>query len=252
MSRDPWHVIQCKACNFVYLQNPPVYEELKENLSWEKLFNGDFKRRHPKGKKRLSSRFAREFLRYVVEPIIPRMNVPKLLDRFASPGDVLDVGCGNGRTLRGLDSRFTPWGIEIAVEAAKEARQYFSERGGDVELATALNGLKVQPDDKFTAVVMRSYLEHEISPREALAESYRVLQKGGVIILKTPNFGSINAWITGNKWCGIRLPAHVNYFRPAELEKMVVDTGYRVEHFNMFRYRPPTSDNMWLIGKKPD
>lgn len=252
MSRDQWTVLECGHCRFVYLQNPPVYEELTDKLAWEKLFNADTLRRHPGGKKRLSSRIARNILVYAVEPIIPRLNIPSLLKRFASPGAVLDVGCGDGLTLDGLSSGFIPWGIEISKELARKAKDNFSKLGGDVVQGTALDGLQEQSSGKFSAVVMRSYLEHEISPRRALSESFRVLQPGGIIIIKTPNFGSINAKVTGNKWCGIRLPAHVNYFRPSDLSKIVTDTGYHVMHFNMFRYRPPTSDNMWLIAQKPD
>jgi SAM-dependent methyltransferase len=252
MSRDQWKVIECGQCRFVYLQNPPVYKELTDKFAWEKLYNADKLRRHPGGKKRLSSRFARKLLLYTVEPIMPRLNIPTLLERFATSGAVLDIGCGDGSTFNGLNSRFIPWGIEISRELAREAKVNFSKYGGEVSQGTALEGLAVQDSNKFTAIVMRSYLEHEISPREALSESFRVLQPGGIIIIKAPNFGSINARVTGTKWCGIRLPAHVNYFRPSELSKIVTDAGYNVMHFNMFRYRPPTSDNMWLIGQKPN
>ena len=250
ISRDPWKVVECDNCGFVYLQNPPQQDQLEDVYAWEKLNKIDKERRHPKGKKRLSSRIARLILYYVFEPIIPRLNIPTLLSKFAPAGDILDVGCGHGNRLEGIGSEYVPWGIEISKSLAREAREQFVKKGGDVVQASAIDGLHSLPENKFSAIVMRSYLEHEAFPREILRESYKVTNKGGILIIKVPNFGSINAKITGSKWCGVRLPAHVNYFKPQELKHIVTTAGYAIMKYNIFRYRLPTSDNIWMIAQK--
>jgi 2-polyprenyl-3-methyl-5-hydroxy-6-metoxy-1,4-benzoquinol methylase/predicted RNA-binding Zn-ribbon protein involved in translation (DUF1610 family) len=250
ISRDPWKVVQCNECGFVYLQNPPLQEKLTDEYAWEKIDKIDRKIRHPKGKKRLSSRIARKILYYLIEPVVPRLTIPKLLSKFAPSGDILDVGCGRGNRLEGLESRFIPWGIEISKFLALEAKEQFVRKGGKVVQASAIEGLRSLPTDKFAAIVMRSYLEHEAFPRDILNESFRVAKPSGIIIIKVPNFGSINAKITGPDWCAVQLPAHVNYFRPHELNDIVTKAGYTVTQFNRLRYRLPTSDNMWLIGQK--
>jgi len=35
-SRQPWFVVQCSTCGFVYLRNPPTYEQLVSEFAWEK------------------------------------------------------------------------------------------------------------------------------------------------------------------------------------------------------------------------
>ena len=35
-SRDQWIIKMCARCDFVYLENPPSYEELEETYAWEK------------------------------------------------------------------------------------------------------------------------------------------------------------------------------------------------------------------------
>jgi hypothetical protein len=54
----------------------------------------------------------------------------------------------------------------------------------------------------------------------------------------------------GQKWCGFRYPDHVNYWTPKTLNKIIKETGFEIVRFN-FGDRFPTSDNMWLIARKP-
>ena len=35
-SQEPWAIVDCGACGFVYLANPPAYERLEEEFAWEK------------------------------------------------------------------------------------------------------------------------------------------------------------------------------------------------------------------------
>jgi len=47
-----------------------------------------------------------------------------------------------------------------------------------------------------------------------------------------------------------RLPDHVHYFTPATLTRLLRDTGMEVLRFNFFDHLP-TSDNMWLMARRP-
>ena len=35
-SRQPWFVVQCSTCGFVYLRNSLTYEQLVSEFAWEK------------------------------------------------------------------------------------------------------------------------------------------------------------------------------------------------------------------------
>lgn len=96
---------------------------------------------------------------------------------------------------------------------------------------------------------MRSFLEHDIRPRDILNEAHRVLKKDGLLLIKVPNYGSLNRRLVGKKWCGFRFPEHVNYFTPRTLRRFLLDTGFVVRQFSIVD-RLPTSDNMWVLAGK--
>jgi ribosomal protein L37E len=35
-SAPPWQIVDCSACGFVYLRNPPQYDRLVSEFAWEK------------------------------------------------------------------------------------------------------------------------------------------------------------------------------------------------------------------------
>lgn len=97
---------------------------------------------------------------------------------------------------------------------------------------------------------MSAFLEHEIQPKELLNEAYRGLKAGGHCIIKVPNFASINRVVRSEKWCGFRLPDHVNYFTPENLVAMCQSAGFQIAKFTLAD-RLPISDNMWIVIQKP-
>lgn len=114
----------------------------------------------------------------------------------------------------------------------------------------ALNGLRGFADGFFTGVLARSFLEHEIRPLEVLQEIRRVLAPGGAVIIKVPNYASINRLTRGDDWCGYRFPDHVNYFEPGHLQHLLEQAGLEIARFGLRDYFP-TSDNMWCVAKCP-
>lgn len=240
-----WPMKAC-ACGMVYLERAPDISELYENLAWEKQFSSENARRHQSlGTHEQSVRRAlRRFRPF------PRKNAVALTAAYALPGAVIDVGCGSGDHLAALPPQFTPTGIEISAALAQEAESRTASRGGVVVNADALSGLQRLPTSAYSAVIMRSFLEHDINPAPILAEVARVLGPGGVVVIKVPNYASWNRWVRGARWCGFRFPDHVNYFTPATLRRVLEDAGLTIRSFGLLD-RPPTSDNMWLVGVRP-
>jgi SAM-dependent methyltransferase len=181
--------------------------------------------------------------------LLGRDKLLALASQFISPGPVLDVGCGSGRRLLGLRPEYTLYGIEVSRPLATEARRHFSRRGGTVFVGPALCGLGEFEPGQFSGVIMRAFLEHEVAPRTALTGARRVLKEDGHLIIKVPNYASLNRWVRGSKWCGFRFPDHVNYFTPRSIVTMLRDTGFSVAGFR-WRDQFPTNDNMWLVARR--
>ncbi|MGE3702400.1 MAG: class I SAM-dependent methyltransferase [Hyphomicrobiaceae bacterium] len=217
----------------MYLRDVPSYSDLSQNLAWEKRFAAEKERRATKLLGRISTVLRwRLWLGDFFKLFVPQK-------RFT--GAVLDIGCGGGcRIPEGP----TPYGIEISQALATTAAPAFAARGGSVIHGPALDGLRAFPPGHFTAIFMRSYLEHEAMPRRVLAKCYDLLTPGGIIYVRVPNFGGINRRIMGRRWCGFRFPDHVNYFDEASLKRLSRSVGFSYRRTNGWS---PLDDNLIVM-----
>jgi SAM-dependent methyltransferase len=235
-----WRLVRCGGCGFVYVPEAPDYDELVANLAWEKTATAEKKRRDkrwPRARaavKAVKRRFA-----------FARQDQNELLRRVLPQGHVLAVGCGDGR----LPEPFVPYGIEISEGLWRRADAKMRARGGYAVNAAALDGLAAFEDRTFDGIVMRSYLEHEDRPREILELAFDKLKPHGVVFVRVPNFGALNARVLGPRWCGIRLPDHLNYFTNAQLRAMAESAGYRYRLLN--RFTLATDDNIKALLIRP-
>ena len=240
-----WRMTACSVCGFVYLEKSVSYEELHSDMAWEKTSKIEDRRREESQPiSRKASALTRKRLH-----LLPRKNAAVLVERYARPGRVVDLGCADGAQSEGLSERFVPIGIEISAQLAQKGNAAFEKRGGHVINAPCLVGLKTFPDDHFSAATLRAYLEHELKPKEVLIELFRCMEKNGIAVVKVPNYASVNRMVRGSHWCGFRFPDHLNYFTPSSLKRMVLDCGFKIRRFHLID-RLPTSDNMWMIIEK--
>ncbi|HEY0262999.1 MAG TPA: class I SAM-dependent methyltransferase [Granulicella sp.] len=241
----PWELKQCTNCSMLYLENPPAYEVLEEELAWERTYAQETVTR----KQRNPVLYALgRAPKAAVQAVLKRDKLRALAEQYIAPGPVLDVGCGGGAMLARLPRQYVPCGIEISKELATMARNTFTPRGGFVVQADALRGLQQMEAGYFTGIVMTSFLEHETNAREVLEATRRVMSPGAGLIVKVPNYASWNRTLRGHKWCGFRFPDHVNYFTPVLLKRLLETTGFRIVRFNLGD-RMPTSDTMWLVAE---
>lgn len=247
-SRPGWKLKTCDRCGFIYLQDPPGYQEFSDDFAWEKTSKAERSRR--RNEEPLMNR-ASKVLRHLRRRLATYNKLHTLLSRFVPSGRLLDIGCGRGgRMLDCFGERYEPWGVEISAALAKTADELFSRYGGHCIHNDAISGLNNMPEGHFDGVIMRSYLEHEMEPRGVCLAVFRSLKPGGHVVIKVPNHASWNRVLRGAKWCGYRFPDHVNYFTPQSLKGLMKETGFRIVQFGLFD-RLVTSDNMWLVARKP-
>jgi SAM-dependent methyltransferase len=233
-SLPPWQLVQCSACSFVFLRNPPAYERLVSEYAWEKSRLAEKERRIKRS--RLLAWFDRR-TRWRLDVFSPRLS--GRLKSLWRQGPVLDVGCGAGHRV---PQPYIPIGIEISEVLWREADINMRARGGRAIHAPAIEGIKELPDHYFTGILLRSFLEHEAQPKALLRECARVLAVDGAIYVRVPNYGSLNRRIRGAKWCGFRFPDHVNYFDSKSLLRMAEDCGLSLTLINALRL--PFDDNI--------
>jgi SAM-dependent methyltransferase len=246
-SVEPWMLKSCRQCAFVYLENAPVYEALDEDFAWEKTYEAERARRH---REEPVFHWVGRRLIDIRRVLFKKRGLFTLTEQFVPAGHVLDVGCSDAALLSRLGPRYVPHGIEVSAALARRASQVLASRGGTVLHANALDGLAQFPPDHFSGVWMHSFLEHERQPLPVLRAAARVLRADGRLIMKMPNYASVNRSVRGARWCGFRFPDHVNYFTPESLRRMVQDAGLNVVRMRLSD-RMPTSDNMWLVAGLP-
>ena len=238
-TKGKWPVVECGDCGFVFLGEVPPYSALVEEFAWEKTFETEKKRRR---KSRFGWLDAVTRYRTRLGHVMDHQRRARTL---GMTGNVLDVGCGvNCRIPDGP----TPFGIEISAALAKQAAPSFEQRGGRVVHAPATEGFDDFPDGFFSAVLMRSFLEHESQPRLVLQRAFRKLAPGGAIYVRVPDYGSVNRRLMGSKWCGFRFPDHVNYFTSRSLRKLAENVGFVYSRTN---WLSAFDDNIIAVLKKP-
>ncbi|MBX9758522.1 MAG: class I SAM-dependent methyltransferase [Beijerinckiaceae bacterium] len=244
-----WRIVACDDCAFVYLPVAAAPDYFTQGPgAWESSLHENHARKLASApistKLSLATRFRTKFRKKTPAQYIAAHARGRSDEKLA----VLDIGCGSGDYLASLDKRFVPHGIELSKALADRAQSTFGARGGRVVNATAVEALPQFTAGSIDAIVMRSYLEHEPEARKVLEGSHAALRDDGMIVIKVPNYGSLNRVIAGDSWCGFRFPEHVNYFTPGSLAKMAESAGFTCTQ-GIFD-RLPTSDNMWAVLRK--
>jgi SAM-dependent methyltransferase len=242
--RGEWWIARCGACGFAYLADAPPYEAVQSEFEWTRSHQAERRRRNAQP---LRSRVRR--LIALRKRLLFRRDPMEVIRRRVAGGTLLDIGCGGGGRLAQYGDRYRLIGIELSPVLAAKAAAAFAPHGGRVLATSGKEGLMQLGTDSVDAAVLRSYLEHELHPRDVLAELLRVLRPGGIAVVKVPNFASVNRLVMGREWCGFRFPDHVNYFTPRSLAAVARAAGFELR-LGLFD-RLPFSDSLWAVLMKP-
>lgn len=137
-------------------------------------------------------------------PLHQRLLKPYVVAGQWIKGDLLEVGCGEGRGVRLLLPSVTSYTAIDKIEAAVDELKIKYPLGKFV--AGNLPPLPF-PDSSFDAVVSFQVIEHIKDDRMFLKEIHRVLRPGGVALITTPNRPMS---LSRNPW-------HVREYTPEEL-----------------------------------
>jgi len=102
-------------------------------------------------------------------------------------GELLEIGCCGGEFLQ--LAKKTGWktqGLEISKRAASKAKK----KGLDVKVHDVNNKFPLK-DNTFDIIVAGEVIEHTFDDIGFLNECYRILKKGGLLIITTPNLISL-------------------------------------------------------------
>jgi SAM-dependent methyltransferase len=153
---------------------------------------------------------------------------------------VLEIGCGNGDTLRRL--RDLGWkdlhGIELSDSAARIARP----DGFTIKVGTIENALESYPDASFDVILGAMVLEHLVNPFAVVHQVARKLKPGGEFLFSTVIRDSLDGRIFGPYGVCFDFPRHMVFFRKRDLNEMLRADFERVQSWHQSTpidfYRP--------------
>ncbi len=144
---------------------------------------------------------------------------------WVGQGRLLDVGCGPGTNLAMFrEQGWDVQGVDTSEVAIVHARERFGDR---VRLGT-LDQAGYR-DGAFDLVLFSHSLEHLFDPLAALKEAWRILDTGGLVVITSPNAGSLEARLFGRWWFPWELPRHLYHFEKTTLSRMLEQAGFRVQ-----------------------
>lgn len=154
---------------------------------------------------------------------------PQLL-RNVEQGAVLDLGCGIGKHLPALDKATLSVGIDIGLPDLQKGKRAFP---GLALMCGSAYHIPFRPAT-FDSVVTIDVVEHLQEPLIALKETARVLKRGGVLFLQTPNYPIKRLYDLWHYLRGTRSefqddPTHVTKFNFSRLAAVVSRAGFEIK-----------------------
>jgi SAM-dependent methyltransferase len=139
----------------------------------------------------------------------------------APPGEVLDVGAGDGTLLDALRRRGrNATGLELVATRP------------DIQAADIA---ELPGDRRFAAIVFWHSLEHLPRPAEALGKAAELLAPGGVLVIAVPNSDSLQARAFGDRWLALDLPRHLVHLPAKALVRRLKELGLTITRTSHLR-----------------
>jgi 2-polyprenyl-3-methyl-5-hydroxy-6-metoxy-1,4-benzoquinol methylase len=201
-----WDFVRCTTCGLVRLDPIPTDEQLAEHYG-KRFESGNY------------------------EPSKASERLPTLrgvFSEFASrkPGRLFDVGCFDGGLLDiAADAGWETWGIDYQGPAVEIAQTKHPGRiaVGPLETYTP-------PREDFDVVASVGLIEHLRQPDSLMRFAASALKPGGLLVVQTPDRGSLPSALLGRYWPPVAPPEHIWYFNRKNLRELLKKAGFDTLH----------------------
>lgn len=147
----------------------------------------------------------------------------KIIKYILKESIVCDIGCGSDIYFLNKIKSFISEGIGLDQDLNDHSE-------GNIKLKSIKIGQKLPLEDEyFDAVTMSAFLEHLDSPENVVAETFRILKRGGKLMLTTPSpisrpiLDSLAfLWLIDKR----EISDHKNYFWPGDINKILIRAGF--------------------------
>jgi dolichol-phosphate mannosyltransferase len=135
---------------------------------------------------------------------------------------LLDIGSATGYFLN-IANEF---GFDVqGIEISKEASEIANNKG-----IKTFNGIlkDFKTKDKFDVITMLDVIEHVNDPVKDIEIANNLLDKNGLLIINTPDSGSLIASTLGKNWHLVVPPEHIFYFNKKSISEVLKKNNFEI------------------------
>jgi len=146
---------------------------------------------------------------------------------------ILDIGTGTGYLAFPLAEMYPNakvYGIDIAEVIMEKNQETVKESGISNLTFLAFDGLEYPfEEESFDLIVSRYAFHHFPQVEDSLKQMYRLLKKGGKVLISDPMRHPTDAKGVIDDFMGIKQDGHIQFYSPEELEALFVGAGFAKE-----------------------
>ena len=213
LTQEAFEIWVCEDCGLLYTSPRPVPEKIGEYYKSEAYYS------HQENKIGLIPRIYES-----VKKVNLKHKVNLAIGELEK-GKLLDIGCGVGDFLQQIESKgWQCTGIEPSEDAAKIAKNriqatiYKPEEIGNLQ------------DETYDVITMWHVLEHVDDLRTEVEHLFRLLKKGGRLVIALPNYKSYDATYYQDKWAAYDVPRHLNHFDKQTIVNIFNTKGLKIKN----------------------
>lgn len=194
------YLVKSKSSSFVFCSKIPTEEEILNHYN-----------NYPIG--------------YGADSAITIIRINELLDefeKFRKNNKMLDVGCGPGLFL--IEAKKRGWEV-YGTEFTDKQLKYLKDKGINTLKGKLTN--ESFEDELFDVIISSEVIEHINNPVEEMQQFHRLLRKGGLVYITTPNFNAIERYLLNGAYEIIEYPEHLCYFTPKTINLLLTQSGFK-------------------------
>lgn len=208
-----FYYYRCKNCQLVSAYPLPTPEIIATHYA-EKFKKGNYE---------ILSKYPQQYVQVYadfVKTLYKRLNES---DSASLKGKkILDIGCFTGDFLQLLQKEgANVYGLELQNDAVKIANKKLPDRIFKADIMSYKF-----PKEQYDIITLLGVVEHVIDPLSLLKQSFRLLKKGGIIMIQTPDSSSLLARTAGKYWPPYSPIEHIHIFGKEGLEKALETCGF--------------------------
>lgn len=216
------NMVKCINCELIYLDRQRVDEEI--------LYDEDYYKAKENGKNGFYSDYT-----FQEEVVKRKFNFAcsYINNNFSKKSRLLEIGCGYGYFLQTLNKQINTYAVEISKKAAKE-----TFKNNPATQVYNSDFLKVDIKDKFNFIVAFDVIEHQNDLKHFLNKVYSMLEKDGIFIFTTPDYGTIFNKIFAKHAPAVQPLYHNYYFEKKWLINNLQNLGFKIIFLRTSYFEP--------------